>query len=192
MIDDELIRKAHLEIGRLNRELFAIHEDEERCKLRRSCIEAQKAEVQLLIRQHSLAQRLAALPEDPTAPIVRIEKLPNGANMVHVDKPKQPPAASVSSVEPPRRRLKPIGLPSMPAMILEALSDGKRARPVEIADYVRRKYWPDMDTKMINIRVWQMAKEGRLAYHDGRYSLPMAPVGSPVSLNGKGVPGAAE
>ena len=31
MFDDDLIRKANIEIARLNRELAAIHEDEERC-----------------------------------------------------------------------------------------------------------------------------------------------------------------
>jgi hypothetical protein len=36
MLSIETLRKAQLELTRLNRELHALHLDEERCKLRRS------------------------------------------------------------------------------------------------------------------------------------------------------------
>ena len=174
MIDtDELLRRANFEIGRLNRELAAIHEDEERCKLRRSRAEAEKTKVQLLIDQHRLAQRLTAQPpDDPTAP-VRIEKLDCGANLVHIDKPL-PVVRSQELIapEPERRRLKPDGLPTISKMIITALREvGKASRPVEIAEFVRRRWWAAAPTESITTAAWQMARAGKLTHHDGRYGL---------------------
>ena len=175
MIDDDIVRRALIEIGRLNRELAAIHEDEERCKLRRSRIEAQKAQVQLFIDQANLARRLAAQPDDPTRPIVRIEKLACGANLVHVaapPKPVLPPDPIEQVVRSARRRLKPDGLPSTAEMIVTAVKEaGKASRPVEIAEFVRRRWWAEASTKDITTTAWQMAKAGKLTHHDGRYDL---------------------
>jgi len=176
MIDDDLIRKANLEIGRLNRELHAIHEDEERCKVRRSRIEAQKAQVQLLVDQANLARRLVAQPDDPTKPIVHIEKLACGANFVHIEAPKNPPPLQVvqpGPVEQPgRRKVKPDGLPTVASMIVTALREtGKASRPVEIVAFVRRRWWSTAPTETINTTAWLMAKAGKLTHHDGRYGL---------------------
>jgi hypothetical protein len=179
MIDDDIVRRAYIEIGRLNRELSAIHEDEERCKLRRSRIEAQKAQVQLFVDQANLARRLAAQPDDPTKPIVHIEKLACGANLVRVEAPKEPspPEAEYGG----RRKVKPDGLPSTAAMIVTALKEtGRASRPVEIAEFVRRRWWPAATTKTIATTVCQMAKTGKLTHHDGRYGL------NGVSHNGAG------
>jgi hypothetical protein len=168
MIDDsELFRRANREIVRLNRELDAIHEDEERCKLRRSRIEAQKAQVQRFLDQANLVRRLAAQPDAPTKPAVHLEKLACGANLVHVVMPKKPP------IEPAdRRKVKPDGLPTVPTMIVTALREtGKAIRPAEIADFVRHRWWSAASTKAITTTAWQMAKAGKLTHHDGRYGL---------------------
>jgi hypothetical protein len=171
MIDDDLIRKANLEIGRLNRELHAIHEDEERCKVRRSRIEAQKAQMQLFIDQANLARRLAAQPDDPTKPIVHIEKLACGANLVRVEARKEtPPPQSPEASE--RRKVKPDGLPAVSVMIVTALREaGKASRPAEIAEFVRRRWWSTAPIKTITTTAWQMAEAGKLTHHEGRYGL---------------------
>jgi hypothetical protein len=170
MIDDDIVRRALFELGRLNRELHAIHEDEERCKLRRARIEAQKAQVQLLIDQANLARRLAAQPDDPTKPIVHIEKLACGANLVHVEAPKKPLPPQVE--QPERRKVKPDGLPSVASMIVTALREtGKASRPAEIAEFVRARWWSAASTKDVATTAWTMAKAGKLTRHDGRYGL---------------------
>jgi hypothetical protein len=173
MIDDDIVRRAYLEIGRFNRELAAIHEDEERCKLRRSRIETQKAQVQLFIDQANLARRLAAQPDDPTKPIVHIEKLACGANLVRVEAPKEPPqqgATAPATLE--RRKVKPDGLPTVAAMIVTALREaGKASRPAEIAEFVRQRWWAEASIKTITTTAWQMAEAGKLTDHDGRYGL---------------------
>jgi hypothetical protein len=170
MFDDDLIRKANLEIGRLNRELVAIHEDEERCKLRRSGIEAQKAEVQLFISQANLVRRLAAQPGDPTVPKVHIERH-CGVGIVRIEKPK--PVTPVSEPEVLARvKRKPDGLPSVASMIVTALREtGKASRPSEVADFVRGRWWPAVQTKVVGTMLWQMAQAGKLTHHDGRYGL---------------------
>jgi hypothetical protein len=171
MIDDsELLRRANREIVRLNRELDAIHEDEERCKLRRSRIEGQKAQVQLFIDHANLARRLAAQPEDPTRPVVHVEKH-CGVSILHVEARKETPPPQ-SPAAPGRRKLKPDGLPTVSTMILTALREaGKASRPVEITEFVRRRWWADAPIKTITTTAWQMADDGKLVHHDGRYSL---------------------
>ena len=170
MIDDDLVRRAQVEIARLNQELRAIHEDEERCELRRSRIGAQKAEVQLFISQRNLALRLAAQPDDLNAPKVWIEKLDCGANLVRGEPRKPTPSSPTELTE--RRKLKPDGLPTIATMIVTALHEaGKASRPVEIAEFVRRRWWANAPIKSITTIAWQMAEEGKLTHHDGRYGL---------------------
>jgi hypothetical protein len=57
-------------------------------------------------------------------------------------------------------------------MIVTALREtGKASRPAEIAEFVRRRWWAEATTKTIATTVWQMAKDGKLTHHDGRYGL---------------------
>jgi len=176
MIDnDDLIRRAFVEIGRLNRELAAIHEDEERCRLRRSRIEAQKAQVQLFVDQANLARRLAAQPDDPNAPKVWIERH-CGVGIVHVEprQPTPPPQELPPPVES-RRTMKPAGIPPVSAMIVAALqATGKASRPIDIVAFVRQRWWAAASTKTIATTAWLMAKAGKLTHHDGRYGLSSA------------------
>jgi hypothetical protein len=165
MIDTATLTKARNEIGRLNRELAELHLEEERCKLKRGRLEAEKAKVQTLVDMAELTQRLAQMPTDPATPSFHIEEI-NGAKFVRLDKPL-PSATSTQ-----RRRLKPDGLPPMSVMILTALKEtGKASRPVEIADYVRKRWWPTLATPVINSQVWHMAKIGKLTCRDGHYGL---------------------
>jgi hypothetical protein len=89
-----------------------------------------------------------------------------------------PPAAvpqetlTVVASSPPRRKLKPDGLPPVSAMVVTALHEtGKASRPVEIADFVRRRWWSTVPTEIINTTVWHMAKAGKLISRDGYYGL---------------------
>lgn len=85
--------------------------------------------------------------------------------------PAEPAGLSCES-SPARRKLKPEGLPSIATMIVTVLQEaGKAKRPVEIADYVRKRWWPTVSTTTVNALVWRMAKEGRLTWQDGRYGL---------------------
>jgi hypothetical protein len=73
---------------------------------------------------------------------------------------------------PLRRRVKPEGLPSMSTMIVTALqASGRAQRPVDIANYVRQRWWPTLATPAVNSQVWHMAKNGKLTCRDGLYGL---------------------
>jgi hypothetical protein len=163
MIDTVTLAKARSEIGRLNKELVDLHVEEDRLKLKRGRIESERARVQTLVDMCELAQRLAETPVEHAVPSFHIERVA-GAKVVVVDKP---PLRGT-----PVRKHKPDGLPTVSAMVITALQEtGKASRPAEITDYVRKRWWPSVHTKIINAQVWHMAKAGKLTCHDGRYGL---------------------
>jgi len=166
MIDLQTLAKARNEVARLNRELTELRLEEERCRLRRGRLEGEKARVQALVDMAELAQRLAEKP-DTAVPAFHIENV-SGAKLVVFDKP----AAAPPTLESSRRKLKPDGLPPVSAMVVTALREtGKASRPVEIADFVRQRWWSTVPTEIINTTVWHMAKVGKLIRRDGYYGL---------------------
>jgi hypothetical protein len=168
MIDTLTLAKARSEIGRLNRELAELHLEEERCKLRRTRLEGEKAKVQTLVDMAELLQRLAQMPADPAAPSFRIETVA-GAKLVVLDKSSAP----VSPTQ--RHKLKPDGLPSASTMIVTALqASGRAQRPADIANYVRNRWWPALPARTVNAQVWHMAKAGKLVRFNGHYRLNSA------------------
>jgi hypothetical protein len=168
MIDAETLTRARNEVIRLNRELADLHLEEERCKLMRGRLEAEKAKVQALVDMAELAQRLVNKPEYAGPPF-HIETR-DGVKFVVVDKPAS--AAQQQTAAPDRHKRKPDGLPAVSAMIVIALQEtGKASRPVEIADFVRKRWWPTVSTTTISAQVWHMAKVGKLTSHDGYYGL---------------------
>ena len=188
MIDTVVtLTKARQEMGRLNKELVDLHWEDERLKLRRTRLEEEKARMQRLIDVCELAQRLEEMSVDPTIPTFHIERVA-GAKVVVPDKVVVPnkPAEPIDRAElPERRKLKPDGLPTVSVMIVTALREtGKASRPVEIAEFVRRRWWSTAPTETITTTAWQMARAGKLTHHDGRYGL------NGVGQNGAGHNGA--
>ena len=172
MIDTVVIlTKARQEMGRLNKELVDLHWEEERLKLRRTRSEEERARMQHLIHVCELIQRLQETPTDSTIPTFHIERLA-GAKVIVPDKIVVPNKPADRAELPERRKLKPDGLPSVAAMIVTALREtGKASRPVEIAEFVRQRWWATAPTGAITTMAWQMAKAGKLTHHDGRYGL---------------------
>jgi hypothetical protein len=163
MFDTAIMTRAKAEVARLNRELAELHLEEERCRLKRTRLEGEKTRVQALVDLGELAQRLADKP-DAAVPSFHIDRVA-GAKVVVVE----PLASAPTQV---RRKLKPSGLPPTSAMIVTALqAAGQAKRPVEIADYVRKRWWPNLPTTLINTQAWHMAKIGKLTHHDGHYGL---------------------
>jgi hypothetical protein len=175
MFDPAILIKARLEVTRLNRELHALHLEEERCKLRRSRLEGEHSRDQALVDMCELAQRLVEKPLEPYAgPSYHIEEH-HGAKLVIVDKPAQPSTVAPS---PPSARstLKPEGLPSVRKMVLGAIEDAAgrgitSLRPREITAFVRRKWWPSVRGSWVSSVTWKMAQKGELRAGDGKYGL---------------------
>jgi len=175
MIDTVVILpKARSELGRLNKELVDLHWEEERLKLRRTRLEEEKARVQRPIDVYELTQRLEEMSVDATIPTFHIERVA-GTKVVVPDKvvvsnKLTEPIARAELSE--RRKLKPGGLPTISTMIITALREtGKASRPVEIAEFVRQRWWATAPIESIATTAWQMAKAGKLTHHDGRYGL---------------------
>jgi hypothetical protein len=77
---------------------------------------------------------------------------------------------------------KPVDLPSVSAMIMQALQkareDGRDGlAPAELLSFVQEKYWPDAQSSDVGSTAWRMWKAERLIKPDEKssiYSLPSA------------------
>jgi hypothetical protein len=63
---------------------------------------------------------------------------------------------------------KPAGIPTVPAMIIEACTNAARGRlaglePSDVTEFIRQKYWPDVRGPDVASTMWRMWKDGRLA-----------------------------
>jgi hypothetical protein len=56
-------------------------------------------------------------------------------------------------------------------MITAVLKETPNLRPTEIADFIRKQWWPDLPTPTISTTVWRMVRSGHLTQQDGRYAL---------------------
>ncbi len=72
---------------------------------------------------------------------------------------------------------KPEGIPTMPQMITEALTfycrvQG-RAKPRDVRDWIKRKYWRDVKGETVSSILWRMWKRGDLEKIGTQYRLPL-------------------
>ena len=77
----------------------------------------------------------------------------------------------------PKVQSKPGGTPTVPQMIKEALltaaiEDKEGLAPREMADYIRKKYWPHAKGERISPIAWRMWKSGELLKDGETYRLP--------------------
>jgi hypothetical protein len=100
----------------------------------------------------------------------------------------------------PAPAAKPDGIPTMPAMILEALEEardeGKKGlEPREMGEFIIKKYWPNMPPYVVGPIAWRMHKSGKLAKRGSKYFLPKVEEGSgadtsePSSMSSSGAGG---
>ena len=176
--DTELLNKAQLELTRLNRELRELHLEEERCKLKRARLEGDRAKVQALADFCELVRKLDAQPTLAPLPF-HIEDM-NGAKLIVADRPgvaalRAQTALPLASAV----RHKPDGLPTTAAMVAAAMQEaGKPVRPLEITDYIRKRWWPEMKTKATCATIARMVQDGKIVGDSGRYRI--------TNANGKG------
>ena len=76
-------------------------------------------------------------------------------------------------------RTKPTGIPPVPDMIIEALTEASGnlnvdgLSPSALLTFVRQKYWPEATNQDVGSTAWRMWKDGRLARPStGIYALP--------------------
>jgi hypothetical protein len=56
-------------------------------------------------------------------------------------------------------------------MITAVLKETPNLRPPEIADFIRKWWWPDLPTPTVSTTAWRMVRSGHLTQQDGRYAL---------------------
>ncbi|MCW5773694.1 MAG: hypothetical protein KIT16_18775 [Rhodospirillaceae bacterium] len=72
---------------------------------------------------------------------------------------------------------RPPGIPTMPEMIREALSQAQAQgynglKPAGLLSFVRAKYWPNAPQSSVGPTAWRMAKRGEIKKHGPNYKLP--------------------
>jgi hypothetical protein len=87
-----------------------------------------------------------------------------------------------------KRDSKPVGIPTMPAMIVTALKeareDGRKGmEPKDIAAFIARRWWPTVTINAVGPIVWRMYKQGKLSKRESKYFLPKRDEGSDASTS---------
>jgi hypothetical protein len=172
MLDEPiLLPKARSELTRLNGELRELHLEEERCKLKRSRLEGDKARVQTLVDMCELSQRLTGKPLEQAGLLFHVEEC-HGAKLVVIDKPVVPLPAAVAAKSAQRQKRKPDGLPTVMEMVLAVLEAAEGSmRPRDIAQIAQRKWWPDLPSAAVNAAISKLANSGRLEKDGHHYRL---------------------
>jgi len=70
---------------------------------------------------------------------------------------------------------KPVGIPTMPEMIVDALRSTDNPfglSPKAVLEFIAIKYWPEVRPELVGPIAWRMAKEGRLVKEGTLYRLP--------------------
>jgi hypothetical protein len=165
----------------LNRQCQLARDNELRYAVQRSRLEAERAVV--LAEAVAALQDKASEPSGPASQIGPVTAQQNGyrisiaaAKMPLLRLPPLPSSAEVSTPSIPAKSCKPAGLPSVAKMIVAVLEDAAKdgyhgLRPCDLAEVVRKTWWRDVQTKVVNTTAWQMARDGKLAKDGALYKL---------------------
>jgi hypothetical protein len=161
---DEVIR-LRTELDELNLKCQTARDNEVRYALQRSRLEAERAKllVKLVEATATTAVPAAVLAAPYRVVLQTPTPVPDNVAVLR----SLPTAHPVD----PRRKHKPAGLPSIATMIAAVLKETPNLRPPEIADFVRKRWWPELQTPVISTTVWRMVRSGHLTQQDGRYAL---------------------
>jgi hypothetical protein len=143
----------------LNRQIQIQRNIEMHAAMERARLETQRVELMSQMLTSSVAPPATITPMSPYRVVLQT---PAPGNV-----PQPNPASLVDR----RRKHKPDGLPSITAMIAAVLKETPGLRPSEIADFIRKQWWPDLQTPTISTTAWRMVRSGHLTQHDGRYAL---------------------
>jgi hypothetical protein len=143
----------------LNRQIQIQRNIEMHAAMERARLETQRVELMSQMLTSSVAPPATITPMSPYRVVLQT---PAPGNVL----PPNP-----ASLVDRRRKHKPDGLPSITAMIAAVLKETPGLRPSEIADFIRKQWWPDLQTPTISTTAWRMVRSGHLTQHDGRYAL---------------------
>lgn len=142
---------------------------------RRSRIEALRAEIAR--QREALSQQEASLDAEEADLVATERTLARRAS----DQTFQPIAALTASVverarpEPPKEPRKPKGIPKILVMADTVLAESEALgqpwlEPTQIAEVIRARWWPTVETGFITPQLWRAAKIGKLRKDGTRYA----------------------
>jgi hypothetical protein len=146
----------------LNRQIQVQRNIEMHAAMERARLETQRVELMSQMLSSSVAPPATITPTSPYRVVMQ---------MSTPDKVSQPLPGPSPHPADARRRQKPDGLPSVAAMITAVLKETPNLRPAEIADSIRKQWWPDLQTPTISTTAWRMVRSGHLTQQDGRYAI---------------------
>jgi len=132
-------------------------------------ISLEKARFSQLVQEHNM--RIASFEKEANELAIAERVF---ANLTKGDASAEPQAED----QTPEATGKPEGTPSVPEMILEALTYAAklgrpRLKPAEMLSYIRGKWWPNAESNAVSSIAWRMWQREQIdKYKDGRYSLP--------------------
>jgi hypothetical protein len=162
------IAKLKAELEALNLQCQLARDHEIRHALQRTRLET--ARMQLILKiVDAIASSAGDISAAPIKPMVKAR--PDAIRTVTI--PAKP--VRMSAVKH-RRKRKPSGLPTLTNMILAVLENGADEtpdgmRPRDIANTIRKMWWPDIRTRVVGAAVWKLAGKGRLEKSGSFYKL---------------------
>jgi hypothetical protein len=174
-IDTKTLVAARTSIARLNSQLAELRQEEQRCQIKRSRLEAEHARVQALIDLCELVERCNGMDVKPLVRVVPLDpEVPDGVKLVVPAKleelvtyPEATEGLAKVVREHARKQVKPDGLPTLVEMIVAVLAEAaKQGRdslaPREIRAAIRKRWWPDAPHHVVSSAVWRLGNMDRL------------------------------
>lgn len=146
----------------LNRQIQVQRNVEMHAAMERARLETQRIELMSQMLSSSVVPPATITPMSPYHIVMQMP-MPDNVSQL----PPNPPAHPADA----RRKHKPDGLPSITAMITAVLRETPGLRAPEIADFIRKQWWPDLQTPTISTTAWRMLQAGHLVQQDGHYAL---------------------
>jgi hypothetical protein len=164
------------ELAQTNRQILDERDEEMRHGIQRTRLEARRAEIVTRMLELTAPAASAAAPPYRVVTGPRASVAPTAMPMLQ---PTVAPARPLTTAAVPanqltgRRKHKPEGLPTLANMVLAALKNGETdgMRSCEIANAIRKTWWPGVKTPDVGAAVWRLAGAGRLEKSGNRYRL---------------------
>jgi hypothetical protein len=159
----------------LNRQIQVQRNVEMHAAMERARLETQRVELMSQMLTSSVAPPATITPMSPYRVVLQTPA---------PDKVSQPLPNPPTSPVDARHKYKPADLPSIATMITAVLKETPNLRPPEIADFIRKQWWPDLPTPTVSTTAWRMVRSGHLTKTGSTYRLP--PTSQTNGANGSG------
>jgi hypothetical protein len=175
------VERAKADIAEYNKKISALETEIIRLQAQKNRLMSERSRIQAFVEMFdrytapppAAAEKTAAEAPTTNSPVAKSTIPSPEASRGAMDMLFKPMTVKVSA--------KPESAPTIPAMIKEALEVAAKAsgadglRPKEMAEFIAKMYWPQVQSDRINPVAWRMWKAGELVKDGELYKLPPAP-----------------